>query len=143
MGIDGVYTGSRRYRDLEGAISRARRHAISADRSGKKKLPWPARLFLAFLVVPWVVTVGPVSLSISRVILLAMILPCPSKWISGASGRMRVADIALLLFCLWSALSLVVVQGPTEAVKPAGILFVETMGAYLVARCYIRDADDF
>jgi O-antigen ligase len=40
-------------------------------------------------------------------------------------------------------MSLVVVQGLTSAVQPAGILFVETMGAYLVARCYIRDADDF
>ncbi|WP_156952377.1 O-antigen ligase [Bradyrhizobium sp. WSM1743] len=72
-----------------------------------------------------------------------MLLPCLAKWISGASGRMRVSDIALLLFCLWSALSLVVVHGPEFAVKPAGILLVETMGAYLVARCYIRDADDF
>lgn len=144
MSIAGVYTGSRRYRDLERAIPRApRRYAISADRSGRKKLPWPARLFLVSLVVPWLVTVGPVALSVSRVILLAMILPCLAKWISGASGRMRVSDIALLLFCLWSALSLVVVQGPTDAVQPAGILFVETMGAYLVARCYIRDADDF
>jgi hypothetical protein len=82
-------------------------------------------------------------MSISRLILLATILPCLAKWISGASGRIRVSDIALLLFCLWSALSLVVVQGPIDAVQPAGILFVETMGAYLVARCYIRDADDF
>src|SRR5205085_5749186 len=99
MAIDGVYTGSRRYRDLEGAIPRTPgRHVIGADRSGKKKLPWPARVFLASLVVPWVVTVGPVSLSISRVILLAMILPCLAKWISGASGRMRFSDIALLLF---------------------------------------------
>ncbi|MFG3595140.1 hypothetical protein [Bradyrhizobium sp. RDI18] len=145
MGIDvGVYAGSRRYRDLEGTIPRApRRHAIGADRSGKKKLPWPVRLFLASLVLPWVVTVGPVSLSISRVILLAMVLPCLVKWIGGASGRIRASDIALLLFCLWSALSLLVVQGPIDAVQPAGILFVETMGAYLVARCYIRDADDF
>ncbi|KRR18666.1 O-antigen ligase family protein [Bradyrhizobium retamae] len=144
MAIDGVYTGSRRYRDLEGTIPRApRRHAIGADRPGKKNLPLPVRLFLASLVLPWVVTVGPVSLSISRVILLAMVLPCLAKWIGGGSGRIRAPDIALLLFCLWSALSLIVVHGPIFAVQPAGILFVETMGAYLVARCYIRDADDF
>ncbi len=144
MGTDGVYTSSRGYRDLAGAIpSATRRHAIGADRSSKKKLSWSVRLFLASLVVPWVVTVGPVSLSISRVILLAMLLPCLAKWIGGASGRIRASDIALLLFCLWGAMSLVVVQGLTSAVQPAGILFVETMGAYLVARCYIRDADDF
>ena len=144
MGIDGVYTSSRGYRDLAGAIPSApRRHAIGADRSSKKKLSWSVRLFLASLVVPWVVTVGPVTLSISRVILLAMLLPCLAKWIGGASGRIRASDIALLLFCLWSAMSLVVVQGPASAMQSAGILFVETMGPYLVARCYIRDADDF
>jgi hypothetical protein len=144
MGTDGAYTSSRGYRDLAGAIpSATRRHGIGADRSSKKKLSWSVRLFLASLVVPWVVTVGPVSLSISRVILLAMLLPCLAKWIGGASGRIRASDIALLLFCLWGAMSLVVVQGPISAVQPAGILFVETMGAYLVARCYIRDADDF
>lgn len=145
MGIDvGVYAGSRRYRDLQGTSPRApRRQAISADRSGKKTLPWPVRLLLISLVLPWVVTIGPVSLSISRVILLAMVLPCLAKWIGGASGRIRASDIALLLFCLWSALSLAAVHGPTFAAKPAGILFAETMGAYLLARCYIRDADDF
>ncbi len=145
MGIDmGVYARSRRYRDLEGTILRApRRQAIRADRSGKKTLPWPVRLFLVSLILPWVGTIGPVSLYASRVILLAMVLPCLAKWIGGASGRIRASDIALLLFCLWSVLSLVVVHGPEFAVKPAGILFVETMGAYLVARCYIRDADDF
>ncbi len=144
MDTGGVYTGSRRFLDPEAAIPRVPpRHTVGADRSGKKKLPWPASLFLISLVVPWLVTIGAVSLSITRVFLLAMIIPCLARWISGAAGRMRVSDIALLLFCLWSALSLVVVQGPTDAVQPAGILFVETMGAYLVARCYIRDADDF
>ena len=130
----GAYAGSRRYQDLEGTIGRApRRQACSAERSGKKKLPWPVCLFLISLAIPWVVTVGPVSLSIPRVILLAMVLPCLAKWIGGAAGRIRAADIALLLFCLWSALGLVVVQGPTFAVEPAGILFIETMGAYLLA----------
>jgi hypothetical protein len=144
MGIDvGVYAGSQRSRYLEGTIPRApRRQAMGAVRSGKKALAWPVRLLLVSLVFPWIVTIG-ISLSISRVVLLVMVLPCLAKWISGAAGRIRVADIALLLFCLWSALSLVVVQGPAAAVQPAGILFIETMGAYLLARCYIRNADDF
>jgi hypothetical protein len=145
MGVDaGIYAGSRRYRDLDGTIPAVPRwQAISEDRSGKKTLAWPVRLLLISLVVPWVVTVGPVSLSISRLILLVMILPCLAKLFGGTSGRIRVSDITLLLFSLWSALSLIVVHDPIFAVQPAGILFVETMGAYLVARCYIRDADDF
>jgi hypothetical protein len=34
-------------------------------------------------------------------------------------------------------------HGVGSALQSAGIIFVETMGAYLLARCYIRDADDF
>ena len=78
-----------------------------------------------------------------RVVLVVMILPCLAKWLGGGAGRIRAADIALLLFCLWSALSLFVVQGPAFAVQPAGMLFVETIGHYLLARCHIRSADDF
>ena len=134
----------RHHQDLQGPIVRVpQRQAIGGERSGKKKLPWPILLFLVSLAIPWIFAVGPLSLSISRLILLAMLVPCLAKWIGGAAGRIRAADIALLLFCLWSALSLFVVHGPTFAVQPAGILFVETMGAYLLARCYIRDADDF
>ena len=148
MGVDaGVSAESRRLRhhqDLQGPIVRVpQRQAIGGERSGKKKLPWPILLFLVSLAIPWNFAVGPLTLSISRLILLAMLVPCLAKWIGGASGRIRAADMALLLFCLWSALSLVVVHGPASAMQSAGILFVETMGPYLLARCYIRDADDF
>lgn len=43
------------------------RHAIGADRSGKEEVVLARSSFLASLIVPWVVTIGPVSLSISRV----------------------------------------------------------------------------
>ena len=100
-------------------------------------------VFLVSLGVPWILTVGPLSLPSPRLILLAMVLPCLAQWMTGRAGRIRAADIAILLFCLWCALSLVMVHGAAFAVQPAGMLFVETMGAYLLSRCYIRSADDF
>ena len=53
------------------------------------------------------------------------------------------ADILLFMYCLWCTISLVTVHGPSIALQPAGIVILETDGGYLVARCYIRDADDF
>jgi hypothetical protein len=116
-------------------------HAGKSQRA--KGLAWPVLLFLVALVVPWILTVGPLSLPSPRLILLAMVLPCLAQWMTGRAGRIRAADIAILLFCLWCALSLVMVHGAAFAVQPAGMLFVETMGAYLLSRCYIRSADDF
>jgi hypothetical protein len=109
----------------------------------EKGLAWPVLLFLVSLVVPWIPKVGPLSLPIPRLILLVMVLPCLAQWVTGRAGRIRAADIAILLFCLWCALSLVVNHGTAFAVQPAGMLFVETMGAYFLSRCYIRSADDF
>jgi hypothetical protein len=109
----------------------------------EKGLAWPMLLFLVSLVVPWILTVGPTVLPIPRLILLVMFLPCLAQWMTGRAGRIRAADIAILLFSLWCVLSLVMNHGAASAVRPAGLLFVETMGAYLLARCYIRSAGDF
>jgi O-antigen ligase len=40
-------------------------------------------------------------------------------------------------------ISLVKAHGIAAAIEPSGMLVIETMGAYLLARCYIRDAEDF
>ena len=92
--------------------------------------------------MPWAIFIGPVRLSIHRFVLLAMILPCLGMWITGKAGRIRTMDIILLLFSFWCTLSLIVIHG-IESVQTWGIRFIETLGPYLLARCYIRDADDF
>ncbi|HEV7718507.1 MAG TPA: polymerase, partial [Arsenicitalea sp.] len=109
----------------------------------RRHLPWPViALFIAW-ALPWRVLVGGLAISPYRIVLIIMILPCLGLWLSGRAGRIRVADIAVLCFCLWGALSLLVLNGGSAAIQSGGILFVETMGAYLLARCYIRNADDF
>lgn len=110
-------------------------------RSGR--VHWPVTIFLIALVVPWVIYVGTLRLSVYRGVLLVMLLPCLAMWVTGKAGRIRVADIALLLYSFWCAISLIVVHGWESSVQSAGIVFIETMGPYLLARCYIRNADDF
>lgn len=105
--------------------------------------PWPVAMLLVGIVVPWNVAVGPLSVSLYRLVLLVMIGPCLWRWLSGGAGRVRVTDIALVLFCLWCCLSLAVVHGPGRAIEAGGMLIVETAGTYFLARCYIRTVDDF
>jgi O-antigen ligase len=120
-----------------------RQRKIGSRRAKRKRLRWPVFLFLLALVVPWLIYVGPLRMSLYRIVLLLMILPCLAMWMTGKAGRIRTADIALLLFSFWCTLSFIVINGMAFSVQTIGINFIETLGPYLLARCYIRDADDF
>ncbi|HEU0221891.1 MAG TPA: hypothetical protein VFR34_06730, partial [Paracoccaceae bacterium] len=117
--------------------------AKEAAEAARGRLPRIVLLFLIALVIPVILKLGPLTLSVYRLLLLLALLPCLMIWLSGRAGRIRTADIALLVLCFWSALSIVIVHGAGAAIEPSGILFIETMGAYLVARCFIRDAESF
>ena len=111
---------------------------------GKKKgLPWPVFLFLPALIVPWLLPIEALRLSAYRIVLVVMILPCLFLWLTGRAGRIRLTDVVLLFFCVWVFLSLFINNGLSSSVEPSGIIFIETFGTYLLARCYIRGPDDF
>jgi hypothetical protein len=126
-----------------GGRASLRQRKIESSRSKKTKTAWPVFLFLLALVVPWIIYVGPLRMSLYRIVLVVMVLPCLGRWIAGKAGSIRAADIALTLFWLWRALSFVSNNGLAAAMQPSGIVFVETLGPYMLARCYIRNADDF
>lgn len=107
------------------------------------KLPWPVVVFLIALVIPWAIYVGSLRLSPYRIVLIVMIVPCFRRLIGGQAGPLRLPDIAILLYCLWATVCLAVVHGLNTAIQSGGILFVETLGGYLLARVYIRTAEDF
>jgi hypothetical protein len=133
-------------RTLQQPVSHAALRGERLIKSGldeRKGIGWPVFLFLIALIVPWVIAIGPMRLSVYRIILLVMVLPCLVMWATGKAGRIRGADVVVLLFWFWLALSLIVVDGFEVAIKPVGFEFVETVGAYFLARCYVRDADDF
>lgn len=119
------------------------RFETGAGQETKKRLPWPVVLFLVGLVIPWIIPLGPLNLSVYRFVLLGTLLPCLAMWARGQAGPIRASDIGLFLFSGWVGLTLIVAHGPASGTQSAGIFFIETMGAYLLARCYIRDAEDF
>ncbi|MCA1439200.1 O-antigen ligase family protein [Ensifer sp. IC4062] len=108
----------------------------------REGLPWPARLFLLALLIPWIIDLGPLRMSIDRIVLVMTIVPCLLMWLTGRAGQVRATDLFLVVYCLWCFVSLLVVYG-AEAMQPAGILFLETMGAYLLSRVCIRKASHF
>jgi len=102
-----------------------------------------AILFLISLCIPVIFQVGPLRLSPYRLVLLFAIIPLLLMWLTRRVGPIRPPDLTLLLFCLWCALSFTTLHGVTVGLEAGGILFIETMGAYLLGRICIRSADDF
>jgi hypothetical protein len=114
------------------------------ERSGirTKKLNWSVILFCLGLAWPCGIFVGSLRLSFYRIVLLAMILPCLAQFLGG-KVRTRLPDAAVLLYAFWRVFSLMEVNGIELSSQTFGIELLETIGPYLLARCYIRNADDF
>ncbi|WP_234842013.1 O-antigen ligase family protein [Sinorhizobium meliloti] len=108
----------------------------------KTGLRRPIAIFLIGLVIPWVIPLGTFNLSVYRLVLIGTLPLSLIMWVRGKAGRIRVPDIGLILFSLWAGLTFVVTRGIGSAIEPAGILFIETVGAYFLGRCFIRSADD-
>lgn len=100
-------------------------------------------LFLLGLIIPLFVYLGPLRLSVYRLVILVFFIPCLYIIFSGRVGKIRNADIFVVLLCLWSSASLVYHHGFALMVEPIGVLWLETFGSYLVGRCFIRTPNDF
>ncbi len=96
-------------------------------------------VFVSSLALPFFFYIGPIRMSPYRLILVATFVPCLVAWLSGALGKVRLADILMLLTAVWGAFVLIVLHGIETALQPAGIFVIETLGPFLLARKYIRD----
>ncbi len=114
-----------------------------AAASVRKKLPFLAAAFLVCVFIPWLWTIDSLVLSPYRVVLLAGFVPCIVLLFSGKAGNVRVTDILIILYCLWAALSLSVVHGVQTGMQSGGIIILETAGAYVFGRCFVRGPDQF
>jgi O-antigen ligase len=70
-------------------------------------------------------------------------VPSLIAWLSGSLGKPRMADIFMLLTAAWGAIVLVVIHGADKGLQSGGIFIIETFGAFLFGRQYIRDAVAF
>ena len=99
-------------------------------------------VFVASLFVPGRFPLGPIWLSFYSLLLLLAILPLALRWVLGKAGPIVAADILVLLFCLWQALSVVAIHGLGRVFYVGGV-FVESAGAYLVGRMLVRSTADY
>ena len=104
-----------------------------------------AALFILTMLVPTAAhfTVGTLSLSAHRVLLLLAFFPCAGWLLTGRAGRLRACDVLVAAHSAWAVLSFAVNGGPDIALKSGGIYVVETLGAYLIGRTCIRDERAF
>lgn len=72
-----------------------------------------------------------------------MLVPALMSMLSGKVGKLRPSDIFMILFGLWGSMALFVTADFDDAIQPAGIFFIESVGAYLIGRVYIRDQAAF
>ena len=100
-------------------------------------------LFLIGLVFPLMIYLGPLRLTLYRILLLLSLIPCLVRWLSGGAGPIRLADICIILIGLWGAVSWAVLHGAAAAIESGGIHIVETWGAYFLGRCFIRSPEAF
>lgn len=107
--------------------------------------PKPSYLILFFvlaLLLPNKFAVGPLDISPYRGILLIMVLPCIAMWLGTKTGPVKGVDFLVIGFSVWSFISIFVLHG-FERWESAGIFTLETIGAYLLARVFIRSPQQF
>jgi len=123
----------------------SRRKIAGPEGIGARRTSVPplVAVFIIGLVSPLFFFVGPVRLSVYTIILLLMFFPGLYALFSGRAGRLRLPDFCVIGICIWSSMSLIVVHGFNAMIEAIGILWVETMGAYLIGRCLIRTPEAF
>ncbi|MAQ84512.1 MAG: hypothetical protein CMH12_14900 [Maritimibacter sp.] len=99
---------------------------------------WVAALIMSF-IVPIQIQIGDIRLSFYRIVLLIAIVPVIRR-LAVQPIRVRWVDVVFVLFALYGTLAL----AATGASVPAlGISLIETIGPYMLARAFIRNAEQF
>lgn len=107
--------------------------------------PWPVLLFFIALILPPELSVelGGLRLSAYRVVLLLMFLPCLYTMCVDPRMKLHTGDYLMFFYATWCLLSILVNNSLADMIEKGGILTIETLGAYMLARVYIRTFTDF
>jgi len=100
-------------------------------------------VFLISLSIPLVYHLGPFRLSPYRLLLLILFVPLFVAWLSGRMGNKLTPDWLILGYALWSGTVLMMHHGVIAGGETAGLLLIETCGAYLLGRRYVRSPETF
>ena len=110
----------------------------------KPRLPLalPVLVYLLVVILPVGFHLGPLYLTATRLLLIAMIVPLGVNLIRGKYGRLLATDVFFVLHFFWIIAALAV-NNPAQVIQNAGATGVEFLGGYLLGRAYIRDRQSF
>ncbi|WND03275.1 hypothetical protein QGN29_02690 [Temperatibacter marinus] len=105
----------------------------------------PILILLVSLTLPpeMSLSLGSLRLSPYRICLILMIIPAITKVLSRRDNGFNIVDFMMFFHSLWAMIALTVNMGIGAGIESGGIYFVETFGAYILARAYIRSLADY
>ena len=108
-------------------------------------LPWPITALLIALAMPTETSIyaGSLRLSPYRIILIITLIPCLTRLFSRRAGKVNGVDMLMIGHSAWVFLAFIVNEGAGQGVESGGIYIIESLGAYLVGRVWIRTGEDF
>lgn len=114
-------------------------------RDALRHLPWPVTLLMIALTLPTETSInlGSLRLSPYRIVLILTFVSSISRLFGGRVGRVQSVDYLMVVHNLWVLLAFIVNEGVGQGVESGGIYVIESLGAYLVGRCWIRTREDF
>jgi len=106
-----------------------------------KWCPTLVTVFLLSLLVPTDLSfyLGPLRLTLYRVVLLVAIFPAVKTVFSGRVGRVNIIDWLVIVNCAWSLFVIGYYHELDTMLKSGGIRVVEFAGAYFLGRAYITN----
>ncbi|WP_140418402.1 O-antigen ligase family protein [Sphingomonas mucosissima] len=97
-------------------------------------------LFVSTLFVPSIFFVGPVVLTPTLLYLALGFIPSLALWIAGRAGARTATDTLVLAFAGWAFLTRLILLDVGEALEPAGVILLQTAGAYFAGRVLVQNA---
>ena len=116
------------------------RASAAYERAAK---PFIVQFFIFLLILPVSFALGPIRLTFPRLFLLVMFVPLIVRWLMGRYGGIIAADLLLVAHAAWHFLIISFHHGVTKASEFSTVAAVELLGAYFLARVYIRDRTSF
>lgn len=96
-------------------------------------------LLVSTLFMPSVFFLGPVALSPALLFLALAFVPLLTLWAAGRAGGHLATDALVLASAGWAFLTRFALLDPAAAIEPAGMVLLQTAGAYLAGRVLVAN----
>lgn len=115
---------------------------LVTQQTNTESINWLPVFLILSLLLPVYFFIGPIRLTLYRLILMIAIIPLCVRFFS--SGKPIYGfDILIILSFLWSALSLSVLHGLGTTIETSAIYIIEGLGAYLATRVLVTNRRTF